>query len=242
MEKYVVLSTPGEKLVTDDLNPAFALAGSIDDNVRYDLQGPPPADVTFPSSIHGGWAVLDAAVRAGPIVEPSYANDGCVTVRPFRAYANSTSRALLTGYFAGQTIAVSTPLPAANYHRWDLLYAIISQADSDQASRQVRAVAGTVTSQLINTRHGVTVTLAWVRGIDTAVATNPYPSSSMPSLSAAPAGTSYVPPGIRARHPKCGTQHGGLHPTEHRPVRCFGQGAGTQWGGSRGDCSSRHSP
>jgi hypothetical protein len=175
----------GEKLVSDDVNPGWQLAGTIDDYIRAELEGPPLSGGTST-----GWAKCEVP---GPIVIPDGASDGSVLVKPFTAVMNGlTNRAMWSCYFAGQTIAVATPLPTNGNQRWDLLYAILSQADGSQDNRLfASSTTGVKSTQSINTRHAPSVALAWVQGASAATGTDPYPT--MPTLSAPPAGQVYVP-------------------------------------------------
>jgi hypothetical protein len=177
----------GEKLVTDDLNPGWQLAGTIDDYIRAELEGPPVSAGTST-----GYAKCEVP---GPIVIPDGSSDGNVTVQPFTAVMNGlTNRAMWSCYFAGQTIAVATPLPTNGNQRWDLLYAILSQADGSQDNRLFAAsTTGVKSTQSVNTRHVPSVTLAWQQGTATSTGTDPYPAGSWPTLAAPPAGQVYVP-------------------------------------------------
>jgi hypothetical protein len=99
----------------------------------------------------------------------------------------------VSGFFAGESISVPTPVPGAANHRWDLLYAIITTTTVDLATRLVKnAVTRVTAAQSIYTRTKVTVTLAWQQGVAAPTATDPYPIANMPTLPVAASGTAHV--------------------------------------------------
>jgi hypothetical protein len=74
-----------------------------------------------------------------------------------------------------------------------LLYAIIGETDSDAEARLAEdPTTEDIGTGTVNTRHKATVTLAWVKGTETAQATNPFPASAWPALPAPLAGMAHV--------------------------------------------------
>ncbi len=208
MRTYPIMQN-GEKVVLDDLNAAFLAAGNADDDVRASLN-----KIFIETTNRLGYV---QPWHDGPIVVNN-GSTGTVQVRPFEAFRSpvgaatnggtedATSTPGVTGdlhgdmtsaFYAGSGtagFAIATPLPTSGNMRWDLLYAIISDADGSPAARLVKdPVLKTISTQTINTRHAPSVTLAWVQGTASPVGTDPYPSANMPALPTPPAGVAYVP-------------------------------------------------
>lgn len=189
MDQYPIVPADGYKLVSEDVEAGWELAGTATDKVRAML-----AQVAVASSNRTGWVVPRSE---GPIVVPAGAT-GTVTVNPFTAYrspaGSETVDDLLSAFYAGSTETVPTPLPTAGNHRWDLLYAIVSETDGTSESRLVEDPStGVVAAQTVNTRHRSVVTLAWVQGTSAATATNPYPSANWPALPTPASGEAHIP-------------------------------------------------
>lgn len=189
MDKFPIIATDGIKLALEDLEAGWSVAGSAGDKVRAML-----AQVPIESGDRKGYVV---AAQDGPIVI-SNGSTGTVKVQPFTGYrspqGSETTLDLLTGFYIGSTESVPTPLPASGNHRWDLLYAIISDTDSDAETRQVEdPVTGDLANATVNTRHKSVVTLAWVKGSESAQATTTYPAGNWPALPTPLAGQAHVP-------------------------------------------------
>lgn len=189
MDKYPIVAADGLKLALEDVEEGWLLAGTTADKLRAQL-----AQVSVSAGDRTGWAV---PVADGPIVVPNGAT-GTVKVNPFTAYrgpnGSETTQDLLASFYAGSNETVPTPLPSAGNHRWDLLYAVISETDSDSESRLVEdPVTGDVGAATVNTRHKSVVTLAWVQGTAAATATNPYPAANWPAIPTPAAGEAIVP-------------------------------------------------
>lgn len=189
MEKYPILGADGAELVREDLEAGWALAGTVDDKVRAML-----SQLPIPGSSRMGFVVPAAD---GPLVRSNGAS-GTVSVAAFTAYRSpvspETAQTVATAFYAGSTETVPTPLPSAGNHRWDLLYARITDADSDAETRQVGDPASSsIGSSVVNTRHKGVVTLAWVQGISQPQATNPYPLASFPTTPAPGASEAIIP-------------------------------------------------
>lgn len=189
MEQYPILAVDGEKLVKEDVDDGWKLAGTVGDKVLAQL-----AQVAVASGSRTGWVV---PVEDGPIVVSDGAT-GKVKVKPFAMYRSpltgETTRDLMSAFYAGSSESVPTPVPSSGNHRWDLLYAVISETDAVSESRLVEDPATEVISaQTINTRHRSQVTLAWVQGTVAATATDPYPAANWPALPAPASGQAHVP-------------------------------------------------
>lgn len=190
MKKYPILGANGAKLVKEDLETGWSVGGVADDLARAQF-----AQITTEATNRSGYVVPEQDL--GGLVQTNGAT-GQVLVKPFTAFrsglTSGTQQDLLSAYYSGSTETVPTPLPVAGNHRWDLLYAIISETDTDSESRLVENPSTEViAAQTVNTRHKSSVTLAWVQGTSTATATTPYPAASFPALPTPSAGTAVIP-------------------------------------------------
>ena len=185
MKQYPIL-IEGEKLVLEDLGAAYELAGTIDDAVRRDLMLVPA---------QGGSSVSYAIpLGEGPLVVNNGIG-GHVLVNSFTGY-NASSESpptLITATSGnGSSIAVGVP-PVASNHRWDLLYAIVSDVDGTPDARRVEAPDGTFSTESVNTAHASQITFAWASGTDAPQSTNPYPSGSLPTIPTPATGQAIIP-------------------------------------------------
>ena len=190
MKTYPILGADGAKLVKEDLEAGWSAAGTVDDIVRAQL-----SQILTEATNRSGYVVPEQDL--GGLVQTNGAT-GQVVVKPFTAFRSAlttgTQQDLLSAYYAGSTETVTTPLPTAGTHRWDLLYAIISEIDTTSESRLVENPSTEViAAQTVNTRHKSQVTLAWVLGTSTATGTTPYPAASFPALPTPSAGQAVVP-------------------------------------------------
>jgi hypothetical protein len=192
----------GLKLVIEELEALSALAGRADDNAIASL-----SHVLKEGTERKGFA---RPWRGGPLVVSDGAT-GKVKVRPFWGYKSPGGATLNGGtedasggtetiedvngsFYAGESIDVPTPLPTAGNLRWDLLYAIVSTTESDSALRLVKNSTTKVTSvQSVYTRKKTSITLAWVQGLSSPVATDPYPLASIPALPVPLTGNAHIP-------------------------------------------------
>ena len=195
----------GIKLVIEELEALSQVAGHADDNAIAALSRV-PIETTSRLGYVRPW-------RDGPLLVSDGAT-GKVKVRPFWAYrspagasagggtedatpgASESLESLVGGFFAGTSISVPTPVPSAGNLRWDLLYAIIGLVDTATASRLVKNTTSKVTAiQSILSRNKVAITLAWVQGTVSPVATDPYPLGNLPALPAPATGMAHAPLG-----------------------------------------------
>ncbi len=195
----------GIKLVIEELEALSSIAGHADDNAIAALSRV-PIETTNRLGYVRPW-------RDGPLIVTDGAT-GKVKVRPFFGYRSPAGAAagggtedatpgaaesiesLIGGFFPGASISVPTPVPTAGNLRWDLLYALIGLTDSDAASRLVKNTTSKVTAiASALTRNKVTITLAWVQGSVSPVATDPYPLGSLPALPAPATGMAHAPLG-----------------------------------------------
>ncbi len=188
MEQYPIVGANGLKLVKEDLEDSWKLAGTVGDKVLAQL-----AQVPTSAGDRSGWLV---PVEDGPVIQPNGAT-GTVLVKPFTAYRGpitaETSRGLMSAFFAGSVETVPTPLPTAGNHNWYLLYAIVAETDAQAESRMVEdPTTEVVAAQTLNTVHKSTVTLAWVQGAVAPTATDPYPAGDFPALPVPAAGQAHV--------------------------------------------------
>lgn len=191
MEKYPIVPVDGYKLTLEEVAAGWRLAGVAPDKALASTMIP-----LTEASARAGWLVPEVD---GSLVRTNGAT-GKVTVRAFTGIrspltsATETQRDLMTADYRGADVDVTTPLPASGSHRWDLLYAIVADADSDSAARFAQdTTTGVNSSGTYNTRRSSTVTLAWVLGTSSTTATDPYPAGSWPALPAAAAGQAHIP-------------------------------------------------
>lgn len=190
VKKYPILGADGAKLVKEDLETGWSIGGAADDLARTQF-----AQIVTEATNRSGYVIPEQDI--GGLVQTNGAT-GQVLVKPFTAFrsglTSGTQQDLLSAYYAGSTETVTTPLPGVGNHRWDLLYAIIAETDSDSESRLVEN-PGTevIAAQTVNTRHKSVVTLAWVQGTAAGTGTTPYPAGNFPALPTPSAGQAHIP-------------------------------------------------
>lgn len=190
----------GEKLIREDVAAAATIAGTADDYVRGAIVKIPVEPANNAKGYVQPW-------RDGPLVTGNGAT-GQLAVSPFRMFRSATGalsnagteladeaaqthEEVMSGYYPGGTVTVPTPPTASGTMRWDLLYAIASETDSDAAQRVVVPAGGVGSTKTIFTRHKSVVTLAWVRGSELPEGATPGPGA-LPTLPSPVPGTAHA--------------------------------------------------
>lgn len=206
MKKYPRQSN-GQKAGRIDFNDGWTLAGRADDYARAPL-----LKVPVETTNRRGWAI---PFRDGPIVLPSGSGNGKVLVQPFTAVMSAAGASsnggtenasdgsdgslsaiddVVSAWYAGGLSPAISVQPTSGYMRWDLLYAIVAQTDSDSAARLVKDPSTKViSSQNVYTRHKPTVTLAWAQGTEVSTGASGYGSGNLPALPTPAAGQAVIP-------------------------------------------------
>lgn len=200
MDKHVIWAD-GEKVILEDLNALGVQSGSAGDGV-FGATKRIFVEQTNAKGYVEPWA-------DGPLVLANGAS-GTLLVRPFRAFKSATGSTttpgtdtasedtqtheqVISAYYGGGSATVPTPPTVASGNvRWDILYAIVTETDSDQASRLVTPAGGVGGVQTIFTRHKAVVTLAWVQGTAITEGTVPI-SGQLGQLPMPAAGTAVIP-------------------------------------------------
>lgn len=204
MKKYPIMVN-GQKVSREDFLDGWKNSGLADDAARSPL-----LKIPVETTNRRGWVI---PWRSGPVVVPTGSGNGRVKVQPFTVVVSAVGAALNGGTenaaddsegaiaglhdnFSAEYKGGYSPIPAAlsgaGKMRWDLLYAIVSQADSDAGARMVASSSGSRTVQTINTRRKSNVTLAWAQGAEKAEGAAQY-DVALPALPTPASGMAHVP-------------------------------------------------